>query len=479
VSRRRIERLQPATRVVLERASVLDRQFPLSQLVAMAGNTALETLDALDELLRDGLFTEPAPGTLSFAHDRTRETAYGLLPAARLRALHASAAATLEALRPTDAPARRRVAHHFSRSGQPQRASELRLLAGQAAWLAGANHDALADFVAAESGASPSQVCRIGLARGRVLAEMGQLEEAHAVLERVLEGCEQQDIAAGAHVELGYIAYRQGRPDAMLSHAREAQSLARDSSDLELVVKVENVLGIAHGARGYCKQAILHYERAAKVAEALGDLTSAAMRRNNIGINQRLLGQLDEAEATLQAALEQLGDDHPGMKANVLINLARVHLDRRAPARAKPALERAVKLADRTATYGVLDEALFCLGVAALYEGDLDAAEARAQQTIERATQSRQNVQLGCGLRLLASACASRGAAEQARSNFERSVGVLRATGDREELAHSLLAQARHLRECGLPADADAADAEARELFEELDMGWRLDQPGS
>lgn len=480
VSRRRIESQDPATRLVLDRACVLDRGFTLAQLVAMAGDTALDTLDAVDRLLRDGLFREPAPGLLGFRHDRTRETAYTLLEASKCRQLHLSAAETLQALRPSEPGALRQVAYHYERGDAPERAAEFRIQAGQAASSAGANHDALGDFEAADLALKDCRggklSCQLDLARGRVLADMGRLDEARTHFERALQHCALGDAAARAHVQLGYLAYRQGRAEAMLDHARQAQTQSRTSRDLRLVVEVENVLGIAHGARGYCRQAIEHYQRAAKVADGLGDTTSGAMRRSNISINQRMLGELDAAEATLQQALELLGDDHPGMRANVLVNLARVHLDRQDAVEAQAVLERAIQLADRTATYGILDEALFCLGQAALLQGQLPEANARARQAIDRATQTNQNVQLGCAHRLLAQAQAAADVADpEAKRGFARSVEILRTTGDREELAHSLLARARHLRALGEPADE--LDAQARTLFEELDMRWRLEAP--
>lgn len=99
---RRIERLDPATRSVLEHAAILGRQFDLPVLGALTGRPQIELLDALDVAERGALVTlEAGTGArFSFVHALVHQTLYEGLSATRRSALHLAAVDALQGLDP-------------------------------------------------------------------------------------------------------------------------------------------------------------------------------------------------------------------------------------------------------------------------------------------------------------------------------------------------------------------------------------------
>lgn len=87
--RRRLRRLPPATRSVLQLAAIVADEIDLDVLPRASGTDEDTVLAALDAGVLTGLLAETALGGLRFAHVQVRETLYGEVPAARRGRLHA------------------------------------------------------------------------------------------------------------------------------------------------------------------------------------------------------------------------------------------------------------------------------------------------------------------------------------------------------------------------------------------------------
>ena len=111
-----LQRLSPACRQALTRASVLGREFALDALAGMTGSTPGAVLELLDEALEARTVGEApgGPGRLRFSHALVRDVLYDeLTPGRRLR-LHAQAGGAIEALCVgNEAPHLAELAHHF------------------------------------------------------------------------------------------------------------------------------------------------------------------------------------------------------------------------------------------------------------------------------------------------------------------------------------------------------------------------------
>ncbi len=101
---RRLTHLSDECNRVLALASVLGREFPLDALARLAGVSADEMLDVLDEAMTARVLSDVAgaPDRLRFAHVLIRDTLYEGLTTARRVRLHHQAADALETLHGED-----------------------------------------------------------------------------------------------------------------------------------------------------------------------------------------------------------------------------------------------------------------------------------------------------------------------------------------------------------------------------------------
>jgi tetratricopeptide (TPR) repeat protein len=108
---RRLDRLPPASRRLLQQAAVLGREFTTSVLGALVDEAPEGLLDLLDPAIAAELLQAGDGHTLRFAHVLTQEVLYVELPTVERQRLHARAAGTLratDAVHSVDA-----LAHHL------------------------------------------------------------------------------------------------------------------------------------------------------------------------------------------------------------------------------------------------------------------------------------------------------------------------------------------------------------------------------
>jgi DNA-binding CsgD family transcriptional regulator len=176
--------LPPEASNLLKIASVLGRDFAVSELAALTGRPASALLAPLEQALRAELITER--GTrLAFRHDVIREAAYDQLPAAARRALHADAAA---ALRVTGAPLSR-IASQYSAGAQPGDEAAIGTLAAAAGELFATSPSEAADLalrVLALLGHGDPRRGEMTIAALRMLGWAGRLDDATTVGEAFL-----------------------------------------------------------------------------------------------------------------------------------------------------------------------------------------------------------------------------------------------------------------------------------------------------
>jgi predicted ATPase len=133
----RIDRLAAAEKALLHQLAVIGRQFPLSLVHQVVTQPEEELYRLLASLQRkEFLYEQPAFPEVQylFKHALTQEVAYGTVLQERRKALHEKTAQAIEALfhsRLEDHYSE--LAHHYSRSGNTQKAVEYLQLAGQQA----------------------------------------------------------------------------------------------------------------------------------------------------------------------------------------------------------------------------------------------------------------------------------------------------------------------------------------------------------
>lgn len=144
----RYMRLEPAAQRLALAASVLGREVDTNVLLAVAALSDEAALEALDELLRTDVLTQPEPERVRFVHDKLREFAYTSIGESERIALHSTAANVLQqrlAATPEDAAhvAWAALGHHFAAALQHDAGARYYKLAADHARGTHANQDAI------------------------------------------------------------------------------------------------------------------------------------------------------------------------------------------------------------------------------------------------------------------------------------------------------------------------------------------------
>jgi class 3 adenylate cyclase/predicted ATPase len=149
----RIDRLAPEEKTLLQQLAVIGREFPLSlvrQVVPQPENELYRLLSSLQH--KEFLYEQPAFPEVEylFKHALTQEVAYGTVLHERRKAIHERTAQAIEAFYcATLNEHYNELAHHYTRSGNTEKAVEYLHLAGQQATQRSANVEAITHLTTA------------------------------------------------------------------------------------------------------------------------------------------------------------------------------------------------------------------------------------------------------------------------------------------------------------------------------------------
>ena len=275
----RIDRLHNDEKNLLQTLAILGREFVLSLARAVAGKSEDE-LERLIAKLQLGEFVYEQPSIVdveyTFKHALTQEVAYNSVLLERRKQLHEHVGHAIETIYTTSLDDHlAELAHHFSRSGNQEKAVEYLHLAGTQAMARGALPQAIRDFERALVllKAFPSGAERDALelqtlgplgtayiaARGYAAPEVGPVfVHARELCERI--GQPPQLFA----VVWGNFAWRVVRGEMGLSMelAREAIGLAERFEDPGIWMEALFLLGVTLFYRGDFVGALAQYEKA-------------------------------------------------------------------------------------------------------------------------------------------------------------------------------------------------------------------------
>lgn len=313
---------------------------------------------------------------------------------------------------------------------------------------------------------APGAWSRYARVLGRMLRDLGQLEQSREVLASAVEADELRaalaELCDGLKL-LGEVEFRLGRYSSALERYESALHLAAETGELapskaELGALYANlgrgglakayataaleearalgdsvrqsyalgILSSVHSARGEYAAALRILEESLVIAqrsEHPGSIGSLRVQRAGV-LSE--IGRYADAQAELQQALELLDPERErAQHAQALATLGTVLVDAHRPAEALPILERAAEAYERDANPSGHSEALHQLGRAAL---DLDRAR-EAAQAFRAARDLRDAERLPFGRSL--SACGLGNALEQlgryaeAEANYKEALGLL------------------------------------------------------
>ena len=345
---RRLARLRPTARAVLEVASVLGREFDEMLLRALALGDD-ESQSATRQLVEAGLLVptyDRDRAAFVVAHDEIARAVRAPLTAARSAALHEQVArllATTERARPAEiaghyemagnqleahAFANRAVDHALSvhESGaaaellaaaertapSPAALAEVRVRMATLAEVAGRYEEAEArcDEALAWFEGQGERMQALQLKRTRALVRMKRGEGARETLAELLS-LEAEASAMSADMEraallllIAQLHWRLGDLRAAQRVAEEALEIAERGDDALLLADASNRLAVTIQLENAPRAREL-FTRALDVATALGDAFRRVRGLNNIGVLEMINNNLNEARQVLIVAVEQ------------------------------------------------------------------------------------------------------------------------------------------------------------------------------
>jgi class 3 adenylate cyclase len=266
----RIDRLAPEHKSLLQTASVIGKDVPVSLLQNITNQPESVLLHQLSILEASEMLHQmqsPPNYELSFKHDLTREVAYDSILVERRRELHARVVETIETLHADRLDDHiDLLADHALRGGLWDKAVSYHLKACMRAILRSANREAIAYF---EGGL-------------RALEHLPKTEfrEKAAIDLRLM--------ASAAWISLGEL-------EQMINILNQAKNGAIEIDNRRRLASVNTQLSIVHWLMGDHKKALETGKAALATAEKIGHSALQFAARFNIGMAHHCIGEFDNA----------------------------------------------------------------------------------------------------------------------------------------------------------------------------------------
>ncbi len=377
----RFDALPESHRQVLKIASVLDGEFTLSGLLRIADSDKRDSIETILADLSSGgmLILNKANRRYDFAREMTRQAIYSCVPVSDLGRLHRMAGDMLLAQGITDVF---RLAFHFSRGDDSERAFEYSLRAGRLAQSKGLlieaaaglkrcdqlfrsdsgpdlDREAVLDFLqwAAESatrdgdyaGAQryahdwrklathlkrPDGCHAAANELARVLWKRSKYNRCRQVLNRLVQidrTAASKSLLADSYSLLADLWRRTGQLVKAQEAGRTAVSLAYDGRDSVAESFAHNSLGLALWTAGELSGARTHFVRSLELQKDCGSMHAEARVSNNLAIIAEEMGDYIEARHLAEKAKDiftEVGDRRnqayaSGTLANLMVGAGR------------------------------------------------------------------------------------------------------------------------------------------------------------
>jgi len=392
---RRLERLSPETRRILNTAAVIGRTFDIDLAIAAGAGTENEMLDAVDEAIAHAVI-EPSidasgrGSIFTFTHGLLVDAVRRAINPRRLIRIHERIAQAMELRTPENAAA---IATHYDQAGIPAKAYRHAMAAGNAALAIYAHGDARQFFELAERVTIDPVERAAALHR---LAEVAETEGRHSLGEelcdRALAGL---DGRPDDHAILGLRRMRhrtralQGQPaQTTITVCRELLVTARALSDHAEESQLLNMISQCLGRLGEWREAEDVACEAVAAAEKTDDARLLAESLTRLGTSVMDRNTTDAADFHHRAlSLFRSAGDRCG-EARCHINIGRLHQRSGQSKAAEAAFEQAREAAMIAHAVDLAGLASLNLGVSYLRHGKLELASERYDEAFLRFTES-------------------------------------------------------------------------------------------
>jgi tetratricopeptide (TPR) repeat protein len=316
--RQRVAALPTLAQEMLGVAAVIGRVAPRALLSAVVARPDLDMLTALDAAGQARLLVEEGPHAYQFAHDVVREVVEADLGAARRGMLHRLVAEALEARLGTFPVAK--LAYHYARSDQPERALPYLARAAEQAREAAAHQEAAA--LLAQAIESARQVGREDLLgdlharRGKALFDLTVMPEARQEMQAALASLspERQERQAEILIDMALASYWMSDAASTRHHGNEALALAERIGREDLEVAARGALVMADSSDGEHQVGLDRYHQ---VASRAGARFPAAVA-NGMQMAAAMLYWLADFDNAIQCAREAVTFSQASRDSSIL-----------------------------------------------------------------------------------------------------------------------------------------------------------------
>ena len=523
----RLNALSPTTRELASLVSAVGRGFDFELIFRTGEMPEADLLGSLDELWSRRLIRDEGDEGYNFSHDKFREVLYDEISPHRKAHYHKIIALALEEFHADQLEiAAPQLAFHFTQAGEKNKALDYYLMAGDQARLVFAQGDALAYYQSAEKigwKEKDSRPVALYSGMGKTLLRLARYDESVAAyfnmsqtansikdpeseaqawlavatvydrLGKFKEALEStakaEDIAkksncpkeeANAFLMKGQQFYRLGDVDQAEPFLNKALAMHLDRGEQIGVGRCLNLLGLINDVRGDFGTARKYKDDAISIFEEINDTLAKwwiGKITGNLANTASLIGDYQQAVELYQKALgimEEFGDRD--WKLQNLFSLGAAQVGLGEYSLAEDNLGELLVLTEGSGWLG-LSLTYYFLAESYLGQDHLKYAEKAAQEALDLSIQTGAKEHLGAAWRALGKVASEKGKSVEAAGEslpaevcFQRSAELFREVGADDELAHTLKPWARHEMNTGDEEKGQKMWAEAKEIFQRLDM---------
>lgn len=391
---RRLDRLSPDARRVLNTTAVIGREFDIDLAIAAGAGTEDELLDALDEAIAEAVVepvsTNSTNARFTFTHSLLVDAIRREINPRRLARIHERVASAMESCCLAKAA---EIAIHYDRAGNAAKAYAHAMEAGRASLAVYAHAEARQFFEIAERAAiDPAQRA----AALHQLAEVAETEGRYALTEelcdRALAGL------AGSTDGHAVIALKrmrqrvralQGQPATeTIAACRELLEVARELGDHREQAALLIMISLYSGRLGEWRDAERMARDAVEAAEAAGDgrLLAEALTRLGMSMMDRRSSESADFYHRALSLFRGVGDRCG--EARCYINIGIIHQRAGETAASEAAYDRGLEAAKSAHATDLAGLASLNLGVLYLRRGQRDLASERFEEALNAFTSS-------------------------------------------------------------------------------------------
>lgn len=483
---RKIAKLGSDARSVLNYAAIIGIRFDFMTLQNLTKMDEERLLDAVDELLENGIIEEDAATdeeVYSFSYVQLKEIVEASLSKSRRRVIHKKIGEYMEKTGYDPYS----IAEHFFKGAVYDKAYTYAIKAAEKAvdslGFESAVHYynlALEAFEKMSGKKDRKELMEILVKLGNLYKIIGEWDKAINVYSRTLELAEKigrDDVLVDVNLSMGAIEKSRGKWDDANIYFEAAEKVAKRIEDYSRMGDAERSLGYIHWRQGEYADAVSHYTTAIKYAKKTNDSGMAGKIFVEMGNVYSDMGNIEKAVEYYQKSIPRLKKikDYEEI-ARALNNLGDSHLQLGNWEKAVEYFGRSEEAASKIGDINMIGWALFNKAEAYARKGDLEKARKCCDDSRKIIEDMGDKVGMGALHRVYGIIYAADKKWDDAVKHLQLSVKIFKDLDAPHLLAQSLFELGRVYSEKGEVKHAKKNYEEALKIFESINSKLNIEK---